>query len=507
MSTTVSGLMVPSATSLSGGVDAILGAGQIWTLTFSGGALGDKFTLTFIPEQGGTTASVQAGAGAVTQLDPGPVVCFTYDQKVYVLAGSTVYFCALNDPTKWNDPNGTGNGSVTMANAYQNPEVLNAIGIFQRQLNFASRWTLQLWNVAADPASWEIGQIMQNTGTRAPLSMQPLGGLDLLYLSDSGIRSLRVRELNQNAFTDDIGSPVDSLVRASLIANPSAVLTACGIVEPTEGRYWLYFDRFIYVLSYFLSSKVIAWSKYEATFDAGVVFTIPVSTGGTITITVTALLGGTVDLVTNLPWNTNAVTTATDIATVINANTATTGYTAIRVGAQITLSVVGVTNLVDDIVYTVTPGFVAPSDTAVYELEFVPNKFVVFQGQVFCRTTIPSMADASVIISYGGSDNNTYDSSEAVIQTPWLDFRNPGTYKAPKGFNFVVDGDWQVEAGSDPQSEILDLIGNFTSQTFDIGTIPAVGRGTHQSMKFTTTGNTFARLSAAVDHYEGADEA
>jgi hypothetical protein len=39
------------------------------------------------------------------------------------------------------------------------------------------------------------------------------------------------------------------------------------VVEPVDGRYWLGIDDRIYVLSYFPSSKVTAWSYYETPFQ------------------------------------------------------------------------------------------------------------------------------------------------------------------------------------------------------------------------------------------------
>lgn len=256
--------------SLTDGSAADAGVGQRWEITYTGTVPveGDSFTFTIIDSEAGTQSVFGAGDTAGIS----PTFCKTLGNKVYMLAGSTVFFSEVADPTVFNDPEGTGNGFVNMANQVQTPEDLVALVPFQGRLAFMSRTSTQLWNIAADPAGWSQVHVLENVGCLAKNSVQPTGHLDALFLSDTGIRALRSREVTLNAFVDDIGSPIDALVRAAILAYPAEAAAACSVVDPGTGQYWCFLKDTIYVLSQFPSSKVVAWSTFEPKDSNGTTF-------------------------------------------------------------------------------------------------------------------------------------------------------------------------------------------------------------------------------------------
>ncbi len=485
----------PTVQPMLGGLAASGGSGEIVKITNTvAPATNDTWFLDLLNNQ--TQVDYLIGFSTITGLVP--IFCFTYDQKVYVLAGNTVYFCAVGEPTVWNDINATGNGFVSMANSFQTPEALTAIVTFQGRLAFFSRHTTQLWDVNADPDLWALKQVLNNVGTMAPASVQALGGLDALFLSDTGIRSLRVRDINLNAFVEDLGSPIDSLIQAQLLASPSNAVAAIAIVEPSAERYMLYLNGTIYVLSYFPSSKVVAWGTYLPTAETGFHFTINASTNGFIAINAPCFDGVTRPLSGAVPWHTNAATTAADLVIAINAQTGTTHWTASAVGAVVTLTTVGVVNsaalasstLTGDITIT---AFVLDTTT------FTPTKAVVYNGQVHYKV-------GNIVYRYGGYGNNEYDSTVATIQTPWLDFKTPGNRKVVKGFQIACTGAWSISAGMDPQSALVELVYTNNGFSFDLGIVGQQAQGSHMSIKAVTTGYTAAVLSGIIPHYEQADE-
>jgi hypothetical protein len=261
--------LTTTAISLSGGNTPVAGTGMDTQLTVgSSWATGDSFTV--ILTDGLSAVQTQVGAGYVSGVVPD--FAFTYNNKVYVLSGATTYFSALNSPQTWNDPNGLFNGYVTMSNYYGTQDNLTSIATFQGRLAFFSAYTVQLWIVDPNPANWQQAQVLTNIGTYAPLSVSSLGELDVLFLNYTGIRSLRVRETTYNAYVNDIGSPIDSLLQTDIAQSGLATTAgACSIVEPTTGRYWLFVPNTqvangvgtIYVLSYYPSNKIIAWSTYD----------------------------------------------------------------------------------------------------------------------------------------------------------------------------------------------------------------------------------------------------
>lgn len=497
--------IIPTAITMAGGAAVSGGSGTKYKVsTAVNAAVGDTWEVALHNRQTDVTYSV--GMGAITGL--ADTFCFTYDQKVYLLAGFTTYFSAVGQPTVFNDVNATGNGFVSMANAYQTPEALTAIGPFQGQLVFFSRHTTQIWSINADPDLWQLKQVLQNIGTMAPASVQPLGGFDLFFLSDTGIRSLRVRDINLNAFVDDLGSPIDALIQAQLIASPANALAALAIVEPSANRYWLYLNGIIYALSYFPSSKVVAWSTYTPTAEAGATFTVLPSTNGNFSLNVPCYDSISRTIALAVPWNTNASTTAADICTAINATTTISHYTASHVGGVITLVTVGVVNVAALAVFTLT-GDITVSAITNRTVTFTPTKFLVFNGTVYAKA-------GNIVYMYGCSLNelsqfvyNIFDSTAATLQTPWLDYKTPGQRKTAKGFQFALTGAWTVSASMDPISAIYETVYQPTVapfQSFDQGIIPWSTNGTHQSILAVTTGHTAAVFSGVIPHYSVADE-
>lgn len=252
-----------TAASFSGGVTASNGTGEDYKFTFGGTwATNDIWSVILTDKNTGVQTLV--GAGNVS--GQAANFCFTYNQKVYVTYGANVGFSAVGLPTQFKSPNTSGNGFVAMSNTYGTPEDLVAIAPYQGRLVFFSRRTAQIWQVDADPGQWQQIQVMNNIGTFASNSVQPVGDLDVMFLSDTGIRSLKVRDSSLNAFVNDIGSPIDDLVTAFNPATSTAA-DACAVVDPTSGRYWCYISGTIFVLSYFPGSKITGWSIYQATYQ------------------------------------------------------------------------------------------------------------------------------------------------------------------------------------------------------------------------------------------------
>jgi hypothetical protein len=122
-----------------------------------------------------------------------------------------------------------------------------------------SRLMTQLWNLDPDPSQDQIGQLLR-IGTMAPHSILQFGTGDVLFLSDSGVRSLKAFNINLAAAVSDVGSAIDLILTPILAANPDAAAAARAVVQPIQGRYWLYLNGTIYVLSYFPAGQITAWS-------------------------------------------------------------------------------------------------------------------------------------------------------------------------------------------------------------------------------------------------------
>lgn len=190
---------------------------------------------------------------------------FTYRTKVYGVAGSLLKFSAINNPPLW--ASGTGSGYINIANHDAGGDTLYGIEVFQGNLVILSRRNVQIWTVKEDPAGNAQVQTLRNTGTRVGRSALAYGDLDVFYLDETGVRSVRARNQANTGSVNDIGTPIDTYIRSHLRGISQATLergVAC--IEPTDGRYWLSIGTKTFVFSYFPSSKVSAWTVYETPF-------------------------------------------------------------------------------------------------------------------------------------------------------------------------------------------------------------------------------------------------
>ena len=465
---------------LTGGIDALDGRGAEYALAFSGTwGIGDEVTLTLTNSL--TGLQTQVGSGNASGIAPN--YCFTFNQKVYTLAGSATYFSAVNLPTTFNDPNAAGNGYLNMADYFAVQGALTGMAPYQGKLVFCTNACVFIWQVDPDPANWIKTQTLPNVGTMAPLSIQPVGDMDIYMLYSSGVRSIRVRDASNNAIIADIGTPIDALIQSVLVTLSDAQkATACGIVEPSANRYWLYIPTAadnpangvtgkIYVFSYFPSSQVAAWSTYDPTYQT------PVSapganypSSGPATLTYTGLtVGG------QYAWtpgvHEKSITNGSQVFTKGIVFTAT-GSTAVVTGASGSAVFTGTLNLVN---------------------WFAPSKFELYNSQVYARS-------GDNLFQYGGTGNNIYENCGVAAITPYIDSGLPGNWKTYSGIESAFQGYWQIGVSADYVANNFRPVYQNTLSTFNYQSIPYDGRGTHYAFQCNEYGIGYARLSSLLMH-------
>lgn len=235
---------VPSATLFEGRVQAV-------------GVFADGTAYLF--DDGVRVTDVNAPPNLSGSQNPGALL--TYRQKLFAGAGSVLFFSAVGDPKNYT---GTGAGFVDLSTHTRGAEEITALARYQDFAAIFSRRTIQVWFLDPDPLNSRQVQVLENTGTTAPRAVVSFGDTDVFYLDQSGIRSMRARDSSNNAFTTDIGSPVDPLVVQDLC--DCEVQAAASVIEPLDGRMWMALGSRIYVFSYFPAARISAWSTYEPGF-------------------------------------------------------------------------------------------------------------------------------------------------------------------------------------------------------------------------------------------------
>jgi hypothetical protein len=254
---------------LADGVDASAPYGLWLRFAFTGAwADGESWSLTLSADAINYTLGTGILSGTV------PVFAQTLDDRLYICAGSALYFSGLGDSLSWEQQDAQA-GFIELLNRYSTAEDLQALATYQGGLLAVQRRTVQRWAIDPAPANFQQGQVLDNIGTFAPLTVKAIGEADVYMLYDSGVRSVRVRDASNNAILSDVGVPVDKLVKANLRAlSDEEKAKACGAVDPETNAYWCFIpgpagaEGVIYVFSKYETSGVAAWSTYRPTSGA-----------------------------------------------------------------------------------------------------------------------------------------------------------------------------------------------------------------------------------------------
>jgi hypothetical protein len=256
---TLTGDVTASTANMAGGSAAAAAVAQIMKVAFGGTfEPADQFTLTL-------NGVAYVGKGRASGYGTFAAV---YKRRVFQTANSLLRYSKLGDPSDVTDAStSSGAGFINLSNDSEGSERLVSIAPYQTYLAIFSRRNVRVYDINTDAALNEFRQELENTGTFAPRSVITFGNTDVFYLDDTGIRSLQVRDVTNAAFVADAGSAIDPLVAEWLATLSIAEQErAVAVIEPTDGRFMLAVGNRIFVLSFFPSSKVNAWSYYEPGF-------------------------------------------------------------------------------------------------------------------------------------------------------------------------------------------------------------------------------------------------
>ena len=163
--------------------------------------------------------SVNTSTHTVTGVDvtdvnmPGTGQMVTATGRIYAISddGQTVRYCKVGDPTDWTT---AGNaGFLPIAQHFGSGQRAYGLGLYQGQLAVFTDQSIQLWTLDADPTGMALDRVVDGVGTRFHQSIVSLYG-DLLFLSESGVRSLTT--LSNALFPSDVdvGLPIKAFTKS-----------------------------------------------------------------------------------------------------------------------------------------------------------------------------------------------------------------------------------------------------------------------------------------------------
>lgn len=217
----------------------------------------------------GATQSIWLGPAGQVNAPVNGTFCRTHSTKMYLADGADVRFSDVGDPGSWSDQDvdsPRGAGYIDMSTDDADAEQINAIEVYYDRMAVMARLVTLIWYFDPDPTQNSLLQTLR-IGTLAPLSAVQFGTGDVIFLADSGVRSLRAMNISMAAAVIDVGSPIDPILTEAILADPVTARASRAVLEPIKGRYWLCFGSTIYVLSYFPAAKVSAWSTFSLPFN------------------------------------------------------------------------------------------------------------------------------------------------------------------------------------------------------------------------------------------------
>lgn len=218
----------------------------------------DKVFAILWTDSAGTTKRFYAGAEVPTA---NGFYCKTYKTKVYAVAGNVLYFSAVGNAADWT---GTGSGNIDLSLGDSDMTSCIALEVYYDKLAVMSKTATQLWTMDPDPLKNTYAQTLRQAGTMAWRSVLQYGSGDVMYVSPSGIRSLRARNSSLAAAVSDIGSPLDPIIQDLVrFQGEDWMSGTIAILQPVTGRFWIIMPDRIYILSAFPGPKITAWSEYD----------------------------------------------------------------------------------------------------------------------------------------------------------------------------------------------------------------------------------------------------
>lgn len=175
-------------------------------------------------------------------------------------AGDVVRYCATNDATDWSTADDAGFLPTGMK---ATAEVeCTALAEYRGNMVAFTASDFTLWQVDPDPAQMQHLDTIPGLGTIYPKAVASVAS-DLLFLTPQGVRSVGIAAASTNLQDDDVGTPVDTLIRAELPTNPDPRMTYLAGL----GEVWLNFGAKSYVFQRSRAAKIAAWSRDEYPFS------------------------------------------------------------------------------------------------------------------------------------------------------------------------------------------------------------------------------------------------
>lgn len=201
-------------------------------MNFNNKVIGMQSGHTPIVGTGGAFADITAGSGTL----PTGHACLSAFGRLWATSSitdkTTLKYCSLLDETLW----GSGSaGSLDVKTVWpEGQDEITALAQFQGKLVIFGKKSILIYSGAGTPSSMTLADAIGGIGCIARDSVQDIG-TDILFLSDSGLRSLGRTVQNETAPINDVSLNIRDYFRTLVAAETSNLIRS--VYHEREGFY------------------------------------------------------------------------------------------------------------------------------------------------------------------------------------------------------------------------------------------------------------------------------
>jgi hypothetical protein len=173
---------------------------------------------------------------------PNSGIMVTAQERIYAVSddGQNVRFCKPGDATDWTAAGLAG--FLPVSRHFGSGQRAYGLGLYQGDLAVFTDTSIQIWTIDPDPTAMALKNVIEGVGTRHHSSIVSLQG-DLLFESDSGVRSLTTLQSSLYPTDTDVGLPVKKITpspsQLTRIARFGTAPSCIGLAAIPFAQYWV----------------------------------------------------------------------------------------------------------------------------------------------------------------------------------------------------------------------------------------------------------------------------
>lgn len=195
-------------------------------------------------------------------LCPHSTAILSASSKLFAVDDDVVRYSATVNPLGW-DPTmyPADAGYLDTGPMMAGEPVPNCLALFHGNMAVMGNSSVSIWQLDPDPARIALVDTLEGVGTPFARAHAGVQG-DLYFTTMKGVRSLTAATQTQGLGTLDVGTPIDELVAAALVAAVAAGVTPRAAYNPGLAEFWLFIDATAYVLRQSKQTGFAGWARY-----------------------------------------------------------------------------------------------------------------------------------------------------------------------------------------------------------------------------------------------------